>query len=192
VNPVLEGSSPSSRPPLLLDAIGSQRGRLPREQGSIPCRSARSTGLPPWRRWFARLSEKQEDQVRFLGTALPSSPCRSRSGSSLDSKSGRAGFNSLATCHALVAQLEEHRFRKPGVVGSIPTEGTRSTVAVSQPWSRGEAPERHSGQCGFESRQQLQWARSSAGELSVCTRATRVRIPASPLPCQFWFRSSVG
>ncbi len=55
---------------LLLDAIGSQRGRLPREQGSIPCRSARNTRMPPLRRWFARLFEKQEDQVRFLGTAL--------------------------------------------------------------------------------------------------------------------------
>ena len=26
--------------------------------------------LPPWRRWFARLSEKQEDLVRFQETAL--------------------------------------------------------------------------------------------------------------------------
>lgn len=52
---------------------------------------------------------------------------RPRSGSSSNSKSGRARFNSLAACHALVAQLVEHRFRKPGVVGSIPTEGTRST-----------------------------------------------------------------
>lgn len=111
---------------LLLDAIGSQRGRLPREQGSIPCRSARSTRMPPLRRWFARLFEKQEDQVRFLGTALLFHRCRPRSGSSLDSKSERAGFNSLAACHALVAQLEERRFRKPEVVGSIPTEGTRS------------------------------------------------------------------
>jgi hypothetical protein len=60
----------------------------------------------------------------------------------------------LAACHALVAQLEEHRFRKPGVVGSNPTEGTRSTD-VLLPWPRGEAPERHSGQCGSESRRQL-------------------------------------
>jgi hypothetical protein len=60
----------------------------------------------------------------------------------------------LAACHALVAQLEEHRFRKPGVAGSNPAEGTRCTD-VSLPWPRGEAPERHSGQCGFESRQQL-------------------------------------
>lgn len=83
--------------------------------------------LPPWRRWFARLSEKQEDPVRFRGTALFLHLCRPRSGSSSNSKSGRARFNSLAACHTLVAQLEEHRFRKPGVVGSNPTEGTRST-----------------------------------------------------------------
>jgi hypothetical protein len=82
---------------------------------------------PPLRRWFARLFEIQEDQVRFLGTALQFHRRRPRSGSSLDSKSERAGFNSLAACHALVAQLEERRFRKPEVVGSIPTEGTRST-----------------------------------------------------------------
>jgi hypothetical protein len=109
--------------------LESQRGRLPREQGSIPCRGARSAGLPTWRRWFACLFEKQEDLVRFQGSALHAVPvvCRPRSGSSLDSKSGRAGFNSLAACHALVAQLEEHRFRKPGVVGSIPTGGTRCT-----------------------------------------------------------------
>jgi hypothetical protein len=89
--------------------------------------------LPPWRRWFARLSEKQEGQVRFLETALVLHRSRPRSGSSLDSKSERAGFNSLAACHALVAQLEEHRFRKPGVVGSSPTGGTsqhRGTVWV--------------------------------------------------------------
>lgn len=53
-------------------------------------------------------------------------PC---SGSSLDSKSERAGFNSLTACHALVAQLEERRFRKPEAVGSNPTRGSRSTEA---------------------------------------------------------------
>ena len=79
---------------------------------------------------FARLSEKQEDPVRFRGSALHAVPvvCRPCSGSSLDSKSERAGFNSLATCHfALVAQLAEHLFRKQGVAGSIPAEGSRST-----------------------------------------------------------------
>jgi hypothetical protein len=113
--------------------------------------------LPTWRRWFARLSEKQEDPVRFQGSALEAVPavCRPCSGSSLDSKSERAGFNSLTACHALVAQLEERRFRKPEAVGSNPTRGSRSTGRVLLPWPRGEAPERHSGQCGFESRRQL-------------------------------------
>lgn len=85
--------------------------------------------LPSWRRWFARLSEKQEDPVRFRGSALNAVPVVRRpcSGSSLDSKSERAGFNSLTACHALVAQLEERRFRKPEAVGSNPTGGTRST-----------------------------------------------------------------
>ncbi len=40
----------------------------------FPAGALAAPALPPWRRWFARLSEKQEDQVRFLGTALASSP----------------------------------------------------------------------------------------------------------------------
>ena len=74
-------------------------------------------------------------------------------GSSPNSKSGTTGFDSLAACHsdALVAQLEEHRFRKPAVVGSNPTQGLLKGY-VAQPV-----------------------------EHSVCTREARVRIPATPL-----------
>jgi hypothetical protein len=89
--------------------------------------SALGCSLPPWRRWFARLSEKQEDLVRFQETALLLHRLWVALREQLGLQIRAAGFNSLATCHALVAQLEEHRFRKPGVVGSNPTGGTRST-----------------------------------------------------------------
>ena len=141
--------------------------------------------MPSWRRWSARPSEEREDQVRFLGSALaaPFCPC-----SSVGSSTGFVNRGSSV------------RFRPRAL--AVPK--------VLLPWPRGEAPERHSGQCGSESRRQLHgvvaqresarfasersrvqspaapfssgfWARSSAGECSVCTRATRVRIPASPL-----------
>lgn len=84
--------------------------------------------LPPWRSWFARLSEKQEDLVRFQETALFFTVLWVALREQLGLQIRAAGFNSLATCHfALVAQLEEHRFRKPGVAGSNPAGGTRST-----------------------------------------------------------------
>jgi hypothetical protein len=121
-------------PRLMLETLPCSWMRLDRSAAvyhvnrvRFPAGALAALVLPPWRRWFARLSEKQEDPVQFRETALLFTCCRPRSGSSLDSKSERAGFNSLAACHALVAQLEEHRFRKLGAVGSIPTGGTRST-----------------------------------------------------------------
>ena len=141
--------------------------------------------LPPWRRWFARLSEKQEDPVRFWGTALHAVPvvCRPCSGSSLDSKSERAGFNSLTACHALVAQLEEHRFRKPGVVGSNPTEGTQ---AVPRRFCCRGREVRHLSATQDDASSSLagssfSWGRSSAGERSVRIREVPGSIPGGSI-----------
>ena len=83
--------------------------------------------LPPWRRWFARLSEKQEDLVRFQETALLLHMLWVALREQLGLQIRAAGFNSLATCFALVAQQAEHLFRKQGVAGSNPAEGSRST-----------------------------------------------------------------